>query len=293
MRAPLPSRREGIWNTLSTLFWLAFAIGMSTLGGCAGNPQQHADAVAYTAGLQREQIPTPLFLLTTYVRISRADQPLTIYIEGDGPAWRNRYQASANPTPMRALGLTLAAKDHSANVVYLARPCQFTAMLDNPRCEVAYWTGKRFAPEVITAMDIAVTHYASRTPGQRINLVGYSGGAAIAVLIAAQRQDIATLRSVAGNLDHDAVNRWHHVSLMPDSLNPINSAASVGHVPQIHFSGADDKIVPPVIAQNFRAKAGSCARVHVVDGLSHEGDWAALWPRLLMLQPPCMKRPSP
>lgn len=275
-------------RTLSTLFCLLFAIGLSSLGGCAGNPQQHADALAQAAGLQREPVSAPPFLLTAYARVTRADQPLTIYIEGDGQAWRNRYEPSGDPTPRRALGLSLAAADRSANVVYLARPCQFTAMADNPHCGVAYWTGKRFAPEVITAMDAAITHYASRTPGQRIHLVGYSGGGAIAVLVAARRQDIATLRTVAGNLDHDAVNRWHRVSPMPDSLNPINVAARVAHIPQIHFSGADDKIVPLVIAQKFVARAGTCASVHSVDGLSHEGDWAALWPQLLMLRLPCM-----
>jgi len=289
MRPALPPRWGHVRQTLSTLCCLVLAVCLGGLGGCAGNLQQRADALAQPAGLQHEQVSTPPFLLTAYVRVTRADQPLTIYIEGDGQAWRNRYQASTNPTPKRALGLTLAAADRSANVVYLARPCQLTAMADNPRCEVAYWTGKRFAPEVITAIDAAITRYVSRTPGQRIHLVGYSGGAAIAVLVAARRQDVATLRTVAGNLDHDAVNRWHQVSLMPESLNPINVATRVAHIPQIHFSGTDDKIVPLAIAQKFVTRAGACARVHVVNGLSHEGDWAALWPQLLMLRPPCMR----
>jgi hypothetical protein len=273
---------------LAPLHFLALSIALSGLGGCAGNPQQHTAALVQEAGLQPEQVATPAFLLSAYVRITRPDRPISIYIEGDGYAWRNRYQPSTNPTPKRALGLTLAAADRSDNVVYLARPCQFTAMADNPRCEPAYWTGKRFAPEVITALDAAISHYASRTPGQHIHITGYSGGAAIAVLIAAQRQDIATLRTVAGNLDHDTVNRWHQVSLMPESLNPINVAAQVARIPQIHFSGADDKIVPLGIAQTFASRAGACARVHVVGGLPHEGNWAEIWPQLLMLRPSCM-----
>lgn len=281
-------RRDGAQEKLSVLCYLVFALCLNSLGGCAGNPQQHADALAQPAGLQRQQVATASFLLTAYVRLTRVDQPITIYIEGDGYAWRNRFTASDNPTPRRALGLSLAAADSSANVVYLARPCQFTAMVDNPRCDPAYWTSKRFAPEVITAIDAAITYYASRTPGQRINLVGYSGGGAIATLVAAQRQDVATLRTVAGNLDHDAVNRWHEVSLMPNSLNPINVVAQVAHIPQIHFSGVDDKIVPPAIAKNFVSKVGVCASLHIVNGLSHEGDWPAIWPQLLMLHPPCL-----
>ncbi|MCA1323383.1 dienelactone hydrolase family protein [Herbaspirillum seropedicae] len=266
---------------------MLFLIGIGILAGCASDPRQQADALGQQAGLVREQIAAPPFVLTTYVRISRHDQPLTVYIEGDGLAWRSRYQPSDDPTPRQALGLRLAAADHSANVVYLARPCQFTAITDDPRCSVAYWTGKRFAPEVVTAMDAAVSRYAARVPGQPVNLVGYSGGGAIAVLVAARRQDIATLRTVAGNLDHDAVNRWHRVTPMPDSLNPIDVVDRVASIAQVHFSGADDSVVPTAIARSFVARAGPCATLRIVAGLSHEGDWASQWPQMLAFQPAC------
>lgn len=246
----------------------------------------HADTLAQAAGLQHEQFAAGAFVLTSYVRFSQNNAPLTFYIEGDGLAWRNRNQASDNPTPYQALGLRLAAADHSANVVYLARPCQFTPMADNPSCAQTYWTDKRFAPEVIAAMDLAVTRYAARVKGQRLNLVGFSGGGAIAVLVAARRSDVASLRTVAGNLDHDAVNRWHQVMLMPASLNPIDVAVQVKHIPQLHFSGSDDKIVPTAITRSFVNKVGACAGLQIVDGLAHEGDWAAQWPQLLKLTLP-------
>ena len=58
------------------------------LVGCAATPQQNADALAQPAGLKRQQVRGGDFLLTAYVRIARADLPLTVYIEGDGRAWR-------------------------------------------------------------------------------------------------------------------------------------------------------------------------------------------------------------
>ena len=259
------------------------AVGLS---GCAGDPNVQADAMAQPVGLQREQVPAGMFVLTAFVRITHTDQPLTVYIEGDGLAWRNRNQPSDDPTPHRALGLRLAVADNSANVVYLARPCQFTPMAANPRCEVAYWTGKRYAPEVVAAIDAAVSHYLTGLPAQRVNLVGYSGGGALAVLVAARRKDVASLRTVAGNLDHVAVNRWHQVSAMPDSLNAIDVAGRVAAIPQLHFSGADDKIVPTAITRSFVAAAGRCAQLRVVDGMSHESDWAVQWPQLLALALP-------
>ncbi len=274
--------------SLTRMLCVVLYVGLCMLiTACAEAPRRQADAIAQSAGLQHEQVTAGSFVLTAYVRLSRTDLPVTVYIEGDGLAWRTRTQPSDDPTPRRALGLRLAAADRSANVVYLARPCQFTPMSDNPQCDAAYWTGKRFAPEVVAAMNDAVSRYMARLPGQRVNLVGYSGGGAIAVQLAARRQDVASLRTVAGNLDHDAVNRLHRVSLMPDSLNPIDVAADVAGIPQVHFSGADDSIVPPAIVHSFVAKVGACAQEQVVGGMTHEGDWDARWPQLLAIQPRC------
>jgi pimeloyl-ACP methyl ester carboxylesterase len=265
----------------SGLAALTSLLAACLLSACAGNPNAHADAMARPAGLQREQVQAGVFVLTAYSRITRADQALTVYIEGDGLAWRSRNQPSDDPSPRRALGLSLAVADTSANVVYLARPCQFTPMSENPRCAVAYWTDKRYAEEIVASLNVAVTQYLQRLPGQRLNLVGYSGGGALAVLIAARRRDVASLRTVAGNLDHVAVNRLHQVSPMPDSLNAIDVAQRVAAIPQLHFSGADDKIVPTAVTRSFVTAVGSCAHLRVIDGMAHESDWAAKWPALL------------
>lgn len=273
--------------TWRALFVMASTSVLVLLSACAVDPRTHADALARPAGLTHEQVRTQGFTLTAYVRITRSDLPLNVYIEGDGMAWRNRHQPSDDPTPNRALGLTLAAADLGANVLYLARPCQFTPIAANPQCDVTYWTDKRFAPEVVAAVDESISHYATRTPGQRINIIGYSGGGAVAVLVAARRQDVASIRTVAGNLDIEAINRLHKVSAMPDSLNPIDVAARVANIAQIHLSGSRDEIVPAAIARSFATRVGPCARVQVVNGLSHEGGWAAAWPQLLAIAPPC------
>jgi len=171
-------------------------------------------------------------------------------------------------------------------VAYLARPCQFTVPAANPRCGIAYWTDKRFAPEVIAATDAAIDRMVGS--GTRINLVGYSGGGAVAVLVAARRRDVISIRTVAGNLDHDEVNRIHQVSPMPGSLNAIDVAPQLASIPQLHFSGADDDTVPPAIADRFRAAAGGrCVKSLVVPGASHESGWPERWPGLLAMRPSC------
>jgi hypothetical protein len=262
---------------------------VSALIGCASDPNEHADSMTLHAGLHRELIDTGSFVLTAFSRISRPDQPLRIYIEGDGQAWLSRTEPSLDPTPRKALGLALATVDDSPNVIYLARPCQFTPMQLNPRCEAAWWTNKRYAPEIIAALNKALNQLVARVPGQGIELVGYSGGGALAVLLAAQRTDVASIRTVAGNLDSEFVNRLHDVSAMPESVNPIDVAAQVASIPQIHFSGADDQVVPPAIAIRFTAATGArCARTLTVPRLAHESDWQAQWPTLLAMPPACI-----
>ena len=263
---------------------------IGTLAGCVAlDPNAHADALAGPAGLHRELIDTGSFVLTAFARISRPDEPVRLYIEGDGQAWLSRTEPSLDPTPRQAEGLALAAADPAPNVVYLARPCQFTPMAMNPRCGIPYWTGKRFAPEVVASMNEAVRQFAARAPGQAVELVGYSGGGALAVLVAARRTDVASIRTVAGNLDDEFVNRLHDVSSMPQSDNAIDFASRVAAIPQIHFSGADDTVVPPAVAQRFVDAAGvRCARALTIPGLAHDSRWSRRWPGLLAIAPACM-----
>jgi pimeloyl-ACP methyl ester carboxylesterase len=278
-------RNSGALHPLSMS--AAVCVMLTLLAGCA-DPGRHAETMARTGHLQRGQVNTDSFVLTSFYRISNPDLPLTVYIEGDGFAWRSRNIPSGDPTPHVATGLALAAADPGPNVVYLARPCQFTPQALDPGCNEAYWTHKRFSEEVVAAMNQAITHYAGQAPDQRINLIGYSGGGALVVLIAARRHDVTSLRTVAGNLDHAEVNRLHRVSATPESLNAIDEARQVAAIPQIHFSGTDDSVVPPLIAQRFvSATASQCARSIFVAGMTHESDWARRWPDLLRLSPSC------
>jgi dienelactone hydrolase len=271
------SRRRG---PAAAFLCAALACAALPVGCMTLDPNAHAQRLAQSAGLSGELIQTDTFDLASFGRIGEPHSPVHIYIEGDGRAWASRSTPALDPTPRLALALQLAARDPGPNVVYLARPCQFTAR--DPHCEVAYWTGKRYSREVVAAMDSAISQYAARAPGQPVHLIGYSGGGALAILVAAHRSDVASIRTVAGNLDVAEVMRLHGVSPMPESLDPIDEAQSVAHIGQIHFSGANDRVVPPSIARDFAAAVGgSCVRTQVVPGMGHEGPWAAMWPELL------------
>lgn len=259
-----------------------------TLSACADR-RVDADRLAAPAKLVRSEVAAGHFRITAFTRLSDAQSPVTVYIEGDGMAWQTRSRPSSDPTPTQPLALRLAALDPSANVIYLARPCQYTK--GDSACRVAYWTDRRFSEEVVASLNTAID-LINRSGSGPVHLVGYSGGGAVAALIAARRGDVASLRTVAGNLDHHALNRHHKVSAMTGSLNARDVARSLAALPQEHFVGTKDKVVPPFIAQAFVDALGStrCARVITITGATHSSGWIEAWPKALARQPLCSDR---
>lgn len=258
-----------------------------TLPGCTALPsaserQQRADDIAATRDWQRSTISTPMFELTAYsARQITPDQKLTIYIEGDGLAWISTDTASADPTPLDPIALRLALAHPSGNAAYLARPGQFAGS-DTPRCPQRYWTKSRFALPVIEAMNDAVTQLKTRFGARTLTLVGYSGGAAIATLLAARRTDVEHLVTVAGNLDHRAWTSLHRISPLSDSLNARDVSPQLQAIPQTHFFGGADKVIPPALALSLPSELRGHENGHLrfMENYDHQCCWVENWPTL-------------
>jgi len=228
--------------------------------------------------------------LTTYERVGGKNDLANIYIEGDGRAWVSKNRPSLDPTPKNPVALKLAQLDNSENVIYLARPCQYTKMVDGSVCDKKYWTSHRFSSEVIEAMDSALDDIKQRHQITGFNLVGFSGGGNIAVLLAAERNDVLSIRTVAGNLNHKLQSEIHNVSPMPESLNAKDVANKISHIPQIHFVGGQDKIVPAQVAQSYKRGAQSdCVKIKVIEGVDHTKGWESVWKSLLNIPLDCEK----
>lgn len=242
-----------------------------------------AKRIATPSFMLHREIPAAPFMLTVHERIHQKGSAATVYIEGDGVAWVSKKRVSLDPTPRNPISLHLASRDSSKNVIYMARPCQYSKMMAAGPCDVKYWTSDRFSPEVMNSMDAALDNIKSKYDITEFNLVGFSGGGAVAALLTAERNDVASLRTVAGNMDHETLNRIHNVSQMPRSLNPVGVAASIANVPQHHFIGEWDEVVTPAIFDSFRAAAGpsNCIRSSMVKKVDHEDGWVNIWPDLL------------
>lgn len=234
-------------------------------------------ARASQRGWQPIPIPAGNFRLTAYLPMpARQAESLTVYIEGDGAPWLTPYHPPGDPTPLKPVGLALALADPAPAVAYLARPCQYLEDEARAACDSAYWTGRRFAPEVVAAYQDAVDSLKTRFGAQRLQLVGYSGGGVIAALLAARRPDVSRWATVASPLSLAEWADYHGISPLADSLDP--GAESTPLPPGLHFAGANDKIVPPSLLDHFVQHRGG--RVVVLPGFSHDCCWTRVWPDL-------------
>ncbi len=271
---------------------LAASIALSACATISSISSRHdtANTIAAKANMTERVMTADKFNLTSWLRLARPEMPVNVYIEGDGLAWLNTRTPSLNPTPPDPIALRLAAADTTENVVYFARPCQYSGLAAGGACPDTYWTNGRTAPDVILAYNQALDQLKAQYHVVNFNLIGYSGGAAVAALVAAGRSDVLSLRTVAGNIDYAAFTAYHHVSPLDASRDPIEVAPQLAKLPQYHFVGGDDQIIPPSIVTAWKQASGNslCVQSTVVPGIAHDSGWTAQWQQLLRLPLPCM-----
>lgn len=270
------------------LRWLGFLVVSALLAACVSVPSAtdrlgKADDLAAAQGWHRQWLDAGIFRLTSYLPDAPTQaEVLTVYIEGDGLAWISPSQPSADPSPHDPLALRLALAQTTGPAAYLGRPCQYQGVLP-PACEERYWTEQRFAPQVIDATLSGLDQLKQAFHARRLRLVGYSGGAAVAALAAARRNDVAGLITVAGNLDTAQWAQLHHLRTLTRSLNPADAIDALQAIPQWHFAGGRDTTIPPELVRGFVQRLPVSTKVHweVEPEFDHHCCWEMNWSLLL------------
>ncbi|VXC51377.1 alpha/beta hydrolase [Pseudomonas sp. 9Ag] len=241
------------------------------LPGCASHLDRLSEAVSVRAG-QIQIIRTSEFdLVSASTSETVKTDVLRVYIEGDGKAWSTRTQPSTDPSPRNLFMVNLALSDPHPSV-YLARPCQFHKSVG---CGISLWTDRRFSTPVIRSLHDALNALKARQSAQSLELIGYSGGGYLALLLADERTDVSQVQTIAGNLDPAAWAQHHQLSPL-HGLKPIGSSALLRMLPQRHFIGTEDKVVPPASVEAFiRENEFRCASVTRLV-TSHDSDWPGL-----------------
>lgn len=241
---------------------------------------QNTRALAQKFGWQMQVIQGTAFDLVSFLPVrTTPSRSVVIFLEGDGSAWLTRYQPSSNPTPTDPIGLKLALHHPDNNAIYLARPCQY---IQNAQCHAAVWTGQRFSETVIAATNQAIDALKQQLQFESMQLVGYSGGGVVAALVAARRQDVELLITIAAPLDIDSWTELHHVSALTGSLNPINYRRQLEATTQRHFVGQQDRIVPAEVVEKYVAgfPEKSAVRMIKLTDTDHHCCWVEQWPQL-------------
>nr|CRH05528.1 conserved protein of unknown function [Candidatus Magnetococcus massalia] len=261
--------------------------------GCVGVPtpaerHQTARELAVEHDLTPLHLPAERFYLLAMQTpaYSPGGEVAHIYLEGDGRSWASRWRVAKDPTPVDPIGLKLMVADKAPLRGWLGRPCQYQKpMVQGPRdrvCKQAYWSTHRYAPELVKAMGQGLDQLKQRLKVEKLVLIGYSGGGPMALLLANRRDDVLRVITVAANLDIAAWVRWHRVSPLV-GLDPGMELDSLKRIPQIHLSGADDRVAPALLQQRFRARLPASAPItlQTIPKTDHTCCWPEQWPALL------------
>ena len=174
--------------------------------------------------------------IATWQKINDSKSPIHIYLEGDGYAFNGRGVPTDDPTPRGTFLRNLATSDNALNVVYMARPCQYTMP---PTCSQSDWTDGRFSSDIVDSVSSAIKAVANNRP---IILIGYSGGAMLSGLVIKNHPEINVAKwiTIAGVLNHSDWTEYFGDSPLVSSMN----LDELPHLPQVHYVAQDDKTVP-------------------------------------------------
>ncbi|MFA5591694.1 MAG: hypothetical protein WC989_00070 [Micavibrio sp.] len=278
----------------ATRIFPALLIGAAliSVGACAAGEEFReitAERIARPAFMVERSFRAQEMDFKLWERMHARHAPVNIYIEGDGETLYHMGGVTKEPSPENPVALHLASRDNAENLLYIARPCQYRESPDPKQCDPKYWSNRRFAPEVITAYNEIIDEVKRRYDLTDINIIGYGGGANIAAAIAARRGDVKSLRTVAGALAPDLVYTNPKEPLDGDSVKANALAPQLARLPQHHFVGAGDDVVPASVYHSYRAALGESDCVHytLVPDADHTLGWVQKWPDFLTYTVAC------
>jgi hypothetical protein len=253
------------------------------LAACTTNGAR-IDRRAGALGLERSVVTgTPyhhIIYANALAQRIRGDEPLAIFLEGDGRPWGRPglegLAPATDPTTGRPLALELLGRTPMA-AAYITRPCYH--QLDPERCNSSAWTMERYAAPMVESLASAINTYAARHGAPSLLLIGYSGGGTLAVLLAERLSRVAGVITIGANLDVPAWTQHHRYLPLSGSLNPAASTARHPW-PELHLQGGQDEAVPAWTTNQYFTLYPQAQRWEL-PSYDHVCCWREDWPQLL------------
>lgn len=244
-------------------------------------PEKHLEQQAATYGFSRHQLQSGPFLLTVFKNGPLCNNNRQhIYIGGDGNAWVDQSHVALNPTPSQLLVVDLMHQDEMSSLV-LGRPC-YHGQHQAAQCTPLYWTHWRYSSPVVQSMVEAINQQLKPYPECRVSLIGYSGGGALAMLLASRVDLTDEVVTISGNLDITAWADYHDYSQLQGSLNPAEQPPLPATITQIHLIGEFDDNIPLSIVQPALDKQHN-PLVLTIPEFNHNCCWRSVWRDILQL----------
>jgi len=260
-------------------WWPLLAAALVAVPGCVAS-RGGADRIAAAARMQPSVLHGDPFLHQAYFRDAsdgRARE-LHVYIDHDGTPWLERAVVAADPTPRNPLVLRLMALDPAPSL-YLGRPCHFRLQSGSP-CNPLVWTHARYGAAVVDSMAVALQSFLIGRRFDRVVLIGYSGGGTLAVLLADRLPQVASVVTLAGNLDLAGWTALHGYSPLVGSLDPLDRVRRNPPAREFHLIGSRDANVTPALAAHYAARFPDAVMIEL-EGFDHTCCWEARWKELL------------
>ena len=254
----------------AVLFTAFFLIGCSSDQARLNYALDTAKKYGFTAEVIYSKFPIQIFYK------NYKSKHAVIYLEGDGLVINIRGEVAQNPTPTDPMALKLASVDNcEISKIVINRPFQYT---DRKNANSKYWTTARYCHDVIQSIYDVIKICQTRFNFETIEIVAYSGGASVALLLSPKFDNLTKITSFAGNLDHVNWTKYHEAQPLSESLDPLQNKTLLAKISQNHFVGESDDNTTVELARIYKQKISSDNITIVpIPGFSHDSNWQEIW----------------
>lgn len=242
------------------------------------SPHQLFDRQALAVALSPQVIKTGFFSHKIYKNNRQSKGRLHIYLTGDGLPWVAGVVPATDPTPRDTIIFSLIEQDRSSALI-LGRPCYHG--LDNEAlCDHSLWTSKRYAPVIINSLSIAIQRLSEQYKANDLVLIGYSGGGALAVLLAETIPNVSAVITIGANLNTQWWTQHHNLLPLTGSMDPVKRPSLPATIIQKHYVGSEDKIIPAALIETY-TNIHLASELVIIKDYNHQCCWKKIWPEIL------------
>lgn len=260
-----------------TIRMLILVVCFVFVSGCR-SPYKTFEKNALASGLTSQVVKTASFSHKIYKNAQLSNGALHIYLTGDGLPWMAGVLPATDPTPRNPLVLDLIAQDETSALI-LGRPC-YHGLAIEPHCDASLWTNKRYGAEIVNSLIDAVELLSKQYGVNDIVLIGYSGGGALAVLIAEKVSKVTAVLTIGANLNTQWWTQHHKLLPLMGSINPVERPELPITVLQKHYVGSKDKIVPTELVSSY-TNIHLTSELVIIKDFDHLCCWKNIWPKIL------------